>query len=84
MPIDDKREGTTAGDNVSSVIPVETAPKKHHSPISKLWNSLGRPVEEPGVYNNSHWDTSMQTQTEGSKDGASRGGSHGVGNGGAI
>jgi len=82
MPIDDKRAGTTAADNASSAQPSnETASKKHHNPISKLWNSLGRPVEEPGVYQNSHWDTTMQSQMEGSKDGASHGGSHGSGNG---
>ena len=82
MPIDDRREGTTAADNASSAVtPNEAAPKKHHNPISKLWSSLGRPVEEPGVYQNSHWDAKMQSQTEGSKDGASHGGSHGVGNG---
>ena len=82
MPIDDKRDGTTAADNASSALPLnETAPKKHHNPISKLWNSLGRPVEEPGVYQNTHWDSTMQSQTKGSKDGVSHDDSHGAGNG---
>jgi len=82
MPIDDRREGTTAADNASSsTTSNEAAPKKHHNPISKLWNSIGRPVEEPGVYKNSHWDTTMESQTEVIKDGANRGGSKAVGNG---
>jgi hypothetical protein len=69
MPIDDKRHGTTANTSSDVTSSVTSAPAaepkhKHHNPISKLWNSMGRPVEEPGVYKNSHFDEQMKAKDD--------------------